>query len=181
MKTTRNLRLLSLFGFLLLLAPFYDACDGEYFFKKVPENNNVTAKPLQEKLYDVVVDEESFTAIEIAGTTLNGRFNELIKEMIRVFKEKDWKNLSVFVSIIFDFIVIISFTLIILSFSKKWSLLSKLALTNSILVLITLSYILFLESSFEHIRQIKWGYYAFIITNLLIFYYSKLASKRQNS
>nr|WP_294775036.1 hypothetical protein [uncultured Flavobacterium sp.] len=173
MKTTRTLRLLSLFGFLVLFAPFYDACDGKHFFSKVPEKNIVIEKSVQEKLYDVVVDEESFTAIEIAGTSLNGRFNEMIDEMIRVCKEKDWKNLSVFVSIIFDFIVLISLILIILSFTKRLRLVNKLALVNSALALITLLYIIILESSFEHIRQIKWGYYAFIITNLLLYYHSK--------
>lgn len=173
MKTSGRLRLLSLLGFLLLLAPFYDACDGDHFFSKVPENNVVVEKSVQEKLYDVVVDEESFTAIEIAGTTFSGSFNEMTDEIIRVFKEKDWRNLSVLVAIIFDFIVLISFTLLILSFTKRINFLNKLALINGVLVLITLLYILFLESSFDHIRQIKWGYYTFLATNMLLFYYSK--------
>lgn len=181
MKTTRTLRLLSLLGFLLLLAPFYDACDGELFLKKVPENDIVVKKTVQEKLYDIVVDEESFSAIEIAGTTVNGSFKEMTEEMIRVFKEKDWKNLSIFVSVIFDFIVLISLSIMIFSFTKRTQTLNKLSLINTILILFTLSYIIFLESSFKHFRQIKWGYYTFIITNLLIFYYSKLASKQQNS
>ena len=173
MKTTKTLRLLSLLGFLLLFAPFYDACDGELFLKKAPENDIVVKKTVQEKLYDVVVDEESFSAIEIAATTVNGRFKEMTEEMIRVFKEKDWKNLSVFVSIIFDFIVLTSLSLMILSFTKRAQTLNKLALVNTIFSLFTLCYIIFLESSFEHFRQIKWGYYAFIITNLLLFNYSK--------
>ena len=36
MKSIRTLRLLSLFGFLLLIAPFYDQCNG-HGMKKVEE------------------------------------------------------------------------------------------------------------------------------------------------
>lgn len=173
MKTARFLRLLSLLGFLLLFAPFYDSCDGNYPFKKIPEDGIIIKKSLSEKVYDVLIDEASFNALEIASTSVNGKSTELVDEMIRVIFEKDWKNLSVFVAIVFDFIVLISCLLMILSWTKKIKTLNKLALVNTILILLTFFYIIFLESSFEHFRQIKWGYYAFIITNILIFYYSK--------
>jgi hypothetical protein len=174
MKTTKTLRWLSLLGFLLLMAPFYDACDGNYIHQVNADGKAIKInKPLKTKIYDFVVDEESFSAIEIAETTFNGRFKEITDEMIRVFKERDWKNLSIFVSVIFDFIVLISLSILILSFTKRKQTLHKLTLINTILILFTLLYILFLESSFDHIRQIKWGYYAFILTNLLLFYYSK--------
>jgi hypothetical protein len=174
MKTTRTLRLLSLLGFLLLLAPFYDACDGRSLFKKVPESDIVIKKPLQEKAYDVIVNEEAFSAFDIAAPIVTTPLKETKAELIEVSKKKDWyNNLLVFISFIFSLIIIISFLLLILSFLNKQKLFTKLALINCILVVITFLYIIGLESSFEHFRQIKWGYYAFIITNVLIFYYSK--------
>lgn len=183
MKTNRLLRVLSLVAFLLLMAPFYDSCDGNYVFKKVPESNIAVKKTFSEKLYDVVVDEESFNALEIGSITFigikNSTFQETKEEFSKAFKKKDWyKDLGLFISFLFDFIILISFSIFILSFTKKRKLLNKLASVNSILIIITLLYIIFLESSFEHLRQIKWGYYAFIITNLLIFYYSRKAQKQ---
>jgi hypothetical protein len=181
MKTTKKLRLLSLLGFLLLMAPFYDACDGKSFFKKVPENNLVTNKSFQEKAYDVIVNEDALSAIELSTPMVTSPLKETKSELKEVFSKKDWyANLFVLISFLFCLIVLISFLLLILSFTKKQKLFVGLALTNCILVFITLVYIIFLESSFEHFRQIKWGYYAFIITNVFIFYYSKLALKRQN-
>lgn len=172
MKTTRTLRLLSLLGFLLLFAPFYDACEGEFFLKKIPEKES-SFQNFSKKAYDVIVDEEAFTAIEIAETTVNGSFKEMTEEMKRVLKEKDWKNFSVFVSVIFDVVVLISLLIAILSFTKRIIILNKLALINLILTIITFLYIILLESSFNHFRQIKWGYYTFIITSVLIFIASK--------
>lgn len=219
MKTNRTLRLLSLLGFLLLLAPFYDSCNGSGFTRiqdatdvplpdttvvamdsrstdvnkideiKVDTTQHVFEeyKPsFVEKTYDAIVDEESFTGFEIASFLIFAvqdiTFKEFKEEIPRSFETDDWyKDIGMFISFLFDFIVLISFSLLILSFFKKQKLFTKLALANCILVIITFLYIICLEKSFEHIRQIKWGYYAFIITNLLIFYYSKLASKPHNS
>lgn len=205
MKTTRLLRVLSLLGFLLLMAPFYDACDG-HLVKQVEatdaasvdttavkvdstkidsieiektkvdtiENPIVEKASILQKIYDVVVDEESLNAFDFAKPMITESFKETSKEIIRVFAKKDWyKNLFVVISLIFNFIILISFSMLVLSFTKKHKFFNKLALINSNLTLITFLYIVFLENSFEHWSQIKWGYYAFIITNLLIFYYSK--------
>lgn len=167
MKTIRLIRMLSLLGFLLLFAPFYDSCDKKDELQK-PEEKNVIK----------IIDTSPFTGFEIAGFTYiaieNSTFKEFKEEFPKSFQNKGWyKDLGLFISFLFDFIVLISFSLFILSFFKKQNLITKLALTNCILIIITFLYIIFLESSFEHIRQIKWGYYAFIIANLLIFYYSK--------
>ncbi|MBF6642039.1 hypothetical protein IVB69_11155 [Flavobacterium sp. J49] len=180
MKSTRTLRILTLLGFLLLLAPFYDSCDGKYGFVRV--NND--GSPIQrentfsEDVYDFVINDVAFTGFEIASFTIGGiidtTFDEFKTECSKFFQNQNWyKELYILISLLFDFIVLISLSIIIISFTKKTKLLHKLALTNSILIVLTLFYIIFLESSFDHIRQIKWGYYAFIITSLLIFYYSK--------
>jgi hypothetical protein len=178
MKTIRMLRVLSLFGFLLLFAPFYDSCDGNYPFKKIPEDGVIGKKKLSEKIYDTIVDEESFNGFDIASMSIIAiqevTFKEFKEEFINSFQKDDWyKNLGTFISFLFDFIILISFSMIILSFSKWYKTFFKLTLINCFLIIITLFYILFLEESFQHFRQIKWGYYAFIITNILIFYYSK--------
>ncbi|MDI9256930.1 MULTISPECIES: hypothetical protein [Flavobacterium] len=183
MKNTRILRFLSLFGFLLLMAPFYDSCDGKGLFPRSRQAVNIDGTPIEssfpEKIYDVVVDEDSFNAVEIAYMAIMGfqelTFKEFKNELSSSFQKDDWyNNLSFFVSIIFDFIVIISLLLVVFSFTAKSHLFAKLALTNTVLVLLTFLYVIFLESSFEHWRQIKWGYYAFILVNGLLFYYSKV-------
>jgi hypothetical protein len=209
MKTNRLLRILSLLAFLLLIAPFYDSCDGRGM-KQADSNAEATADTtavqidsvkidsteidtvkidtldaaknaqisFSDKVYDFIDDEDSSSGFELAYINFGHTGKELKEEVIRVWNEKKWyANLFVYICFIFEFIVLISFSVFILSFTKKLKLLNKLTLINTILTLITLSYIIFLEESFDHFRQIKWGYYAFIIINLLIFYYSK-PSKR---
>jgi hypothetical protein len=181
MKKTRLLRLLSLFGFLLLFAPFYDSCEGGGL-RKVRETTFEGREieiPLHLKFYDKIVDEQSFSGFEIASLFVSGMqefesFDECKVEISKSFQQEDWyKNLGMLISLLFDFIVLISFSMAILVISKKIKYLNTLAVVNVILISITFLYIVFLESSFEKTSQIKWGYYAFIITNLMIFYYSK--------
>lgn len=190
MKTTKRLRLLSLLGFLLLMAPFYDSCDNRKngFVKSYDEydaNGKLIEKTFFQNIYNVVVDDLSLNGFQIASFSIYGvqdlTFKEFKAEVSKAFKQEEWyKDLGMVISFVFDIIIVISFGLILLTFSNKTRLLNKLALTNTILIILTLLYIVFLENSFEHWRQIKWGYYAFIITNVFIFYYSKLALKRQN-
>lgn len=178
MKTSRLLRVLSLLAFLLLFAPFYDACDGKSFFKRIPENDIVVEKPFREKAYEVIVNEDAFNGFDIAAPMVTNSLKSTKEELIELSKKKDWyNNLTVIISLIFNFIVLISFLLFVLSFLKKKKLIVKLALINSILTTITFLYIVCLESSFGHLRQIKWGYYAFIITNVLILCYSRKSVK----
>lgn len=191
MKTTKRLRLLSLLGFLLLMAPFYDSCENRKnsFLKSYDEydaNGKLIEKTFFQNIYNVVVDELSFNGFQIASFSIYGvqdiTFKEFQAEVFNAFKKEEWyKDLGIMISLLFDVIIIISFSLILLSFSNRIRLLNKLALANTIVIMLTLLYIIFLESSFEHWRQIKWGYYAFIITNLMIFYSSKSDYKRQNS
>jgi hypothetical protein len=191
MKTTKRLRLLSLLGFLLLLAPFYDSCENRKngFVKSYDEydaNGKLIEKTFLQNIYNVVVDDLSLNGFQIASFSIYGvqdlTFQEFKAEVYKAFKQEEWyKDLGMVISFLFDIIIVISFALILLTFSDRTRLLNKLALTNTILIILTLLYIVFLENSFEHWRQIKWGYYAFIITNVFIFYYSKSALKRQNS
>ena len=185
MKTTRLLRVLYLLGFLLLFAPFYDSCDGKYF-RKMNNDGTEVKKTFSEKVYKVIIDEQSTNGFELAGLSYYAisecTYTELKRDISVAFKKKDWyRNMGIFVSFIFDFIIIISLSIFIVSFTKKIKLLNKLELVNIILVLITYLYIILFESSFEHFRQIKWGYYAFILTNVLIFYYSKKVITTQNN
>ena len=178
MKTIRVHRVLSLLGFLLFLAPFYDSCDGNYPFKKIPEDEIIINKSFSEKVYDYVIDEDSFNGFEIATffpivVQEFKSLNEFKEEIFKSFQKKDrYKNLGMAVSLFFDFIVVISFSILIISFTKKIKMLNRLALINTIFILLTFFYIICLDSSFEHFGQIKWGYYAFIFTNILIVHYS---------
>lgn len=183
MKTTKRLRLLSLLGFLLLMAPFYDSCDNRKnsFLKSYDEydaNGKLIEKTFFQNIYNVVVDELSFNGFQIASFSIYGvqdiTFKEFQAEVSNAFKKEEWyKDLGIIISFVFNIIIVISFGLILLTFADRIRLFNNLALANTILILFTLLYIIFLESSFEHFRQIKWGYYAFLATNMLLFYYSK--------
>ncbi len=188
MKPNRSLRLLCLLGFLLLMAPFYDSCDGEYGFVREREDGTPiqVEKTTLDKIYEVVVDEFSFNGYEIASLSYYASqdvtFKEFKDEFPKAFVNKDWyKNLGMIISLIFDFIVVFSFSIFVLSFTKKIKVLNKLALINSILIITTLLYIVFLESTFEHFQQIKWGYYAFIIIQIWIFVISNSLKRIPNS
>lgn len=190
MKTSRKLRLLSLLGFLLLFAPFYDSCENRKngllkSYDEYDANGKLIEKTFLQNIYNVVVDDLSFNGFQIASFSIyaiqDTTFKEFEDEVSKSFKKEEWyKDLGIVISLLFDVIIVISFSLILLSFSNRIRLLNKLALANTIVIMLTLLYIILLESSFEHWRQIKWGYYAFLVTNLLIFYSSKQAINLKN-
>lgn len=155
MKTKRLLRVLSLLGFLLLIAPFYDSCDGKYPFVKVRDADSVVEKSFHEKAYDAIVDENAFNAFEIASLSCfvirESTFREIKSEIANAFNKKTWYNeLGIVISFLFDFIILISFLIVIFSFTDRMKISNKLAFTNCILILITLFYVICLEESFEH-------------------------------
>ena len=155
MKTTKRLRLLSLLGFLLLLAPFYDSCENRKngFVKSYDEydaNGKLIEKTFLQNIYNVVVDDLSLNGFQIASFSIYGvqdlTFQEFKAEVYKAFKQEEWyKDLGMVISFLFDIIIVISFALILLTFSDRTRLLNKLALTNTILIILTLLYIVFLE------------------------------------
>jgi len=214
MKSIRTLRLLSLLGFLLLMAPFYDQCNGHGWTKNVDapaveaidttavetssvKNNTpiVVEKesiinsdtiteikkediPIYKKAYEFVDDvtnENAFELAIISSAYFEGSYAEFRKEVIKDFKKHKYDGLSLFIrSFSFVFIVLISFSILILSFLKRIKLVCKLSIVNLSFILITLICILFFDSLFETHKQIKWGYYAFTLVQIGIYYSSKL-------
>jgi len=181
MKTNRLLRVLSLLGLLLLMAPFYDSCDGDGGgFKKVRDtecNEKITEIPLYLKVYDVIVDDQAFNAFQIGSMSYyaikESTFTEFKYEATKVFQKDGWyKNIGVIVSFIFDVVILLSFFLLFLSFTKRNLVFKKMAMVNLLLIVLTLCYIIFLDISFHHFSQIKWGYYAFILNSGLLCYYA---------
>lgn len=166
-----------------MFAPFYDSCDNRKngllkSYDEYDANGKLIEKTFLQNIYNVVVDDLSFNGFQIASFSIYGvqdiTFKEFQAEVSNAFKKEEWyKDLGIVISFVFDIIIVISFGLILLTFSDRIRLFSNLTLANTILILFTLLYIIFLESSFEHLRQIKWGYYAFLATNMLLFYYSK--------
>jgi len=177
MKTNRLLRILSLLGVILLMAPFYDSCDGGGFRKvRDTECNGKTIEiPLHLKVYDVIVDDQSFNAFQIASLSIyalkEATFTDIKNDIVKSVKLKDWyKDIGVLISFIFMVVILLSFSLLILSFTARHLLFKKVALVNLILTILTLSYLIFLEKSFVHFSQIKWGYYAFILNGAFMYY-----------
>lgn len=179
MKTNRLLRMLSLLGVLLLMAPFYDSCDGNYFHEIKTANGKevIIEKPFKQKVYDIVVDEESFTAFQIASLSIyalkEATFTDIKNDIAKSVKLKDWyKDIGVVFSFIFNVVILLSVSLLLISFTQRHLLFKKVALVNLVLIVLTICYLIFLEKSFVHFSQIKWGYYAFILNSGLLYYYA---------
>ena len=204
MKNNRLIRVLSLLAFLLLMAPFYDSCNGhrmkeaeavdavaadttavEVDNTKIDSteiakteidtiNNSVENYELSfvDKAYESIDDDDSENAFEFAKLSIDSILEFNFKDFKKGVKDEGY-GVVFFELKNFCFILIVVITLLIAVFSFKNSQrVYKLSKYNLVLLLITII-CLFLEGLFETISQIKWGYYAFIITNLIIFYYSK--------
>ncbi|MBP6557884.1 MAG: hypothetical protein KA213_05920 [Flavobacterium sp.] len=204
MKTTRTLRALSLLGFLLLLAPFYDSCNGERMKEAeaveavaadttVVEVDSVEMDTAQiskievdtignsvenyepsifYEAYEFIDDDDSENAFEFAKINIDDFFEFNFKEFKKDFKDEGYKIIFFQLkNLCFSFIVLVTIMILFFSFFKKINWIYKLSIANLVLLVITIICI-FQEGLFERFQQIKWGYYAFIITNLLLFYYS---------
>lgn len=205
MKSIQSLRLLSLLGFLLLVAPFYTQCSGrtEASADEVMIDTTAVEMPVIEndtlivedntekdsiidvkikepsfyqKGYEFIDDDNNFNAFELAYVSkeFNISSQEFKKELSKDFK-KTIDGLSLVIrSFSFVFIVLISFSILILSLLKKVKWINRLSIVNSILLLITIICILFFDPFFETYKQIKWGYYAFILVQVGIYFTSSL-------
>jgi hypothetical protein len=156
MKTSRLLRLLSLLGVLLLMAPFYDSCDGNYLheIKTMNQKEVIAEKSFKQKVYDIVVDDQSFNAIQIASLSIfalkEATIADVMNDIAKSVKQKDWyKDIGVVFSFLFMVVILLSFSLLILSFTQRYLLFKKVALVNLVLIVLTICSILFLEKSFE--------------------------------
>ena len=183
MKTNRLLRVLSLLGVLLFFTPFYDSCDGNYLHEIKTTNGKevIAEKSFKQKVYDIVVDDQSLSAFQIASLSFyaikEATFTDIKNDIVKSVKRKDWyKDLGIVFSCIFNVVILLSVSLLILSFTQRHSLFKKVALVNLVLIVVTISYLIFLEKSFVHFTQIKWGYYAFISNSAFMYYY---ATKRK--
>jgi hypothetical protein len=214
MKSIRTLRLLSLLGFLLLIAPFYDMCNGHGMKKAEPaaespmpdttavetpsiKNNTpiLVAKepiidkdstaeikrkeiPFYAKAYEFVDDAGTLNAYEFAVNSsclFEGSFSELKKDIKEGIKENDYSGLFAYIRYIcFLFIILFSFSIFVLSFFNRVKLICKFSKINLVLLFITIICTLLFDPFFESYKQIKWGYYAFTLVQIGIYYTSKL-------
>jgi hypothetical protein len=85
------------------------------------------------------------------------------------FQKRDYKGLFFHVKIIsFLGIVIITFLMLLFSFSGKKVTFYRLSKLNLILLGLTII-CTFLDGMFENFNQIKWGYYAFTLLQIALF------------
>lgn len=204
MKTTPTLRLLSLLAFLLLFAPFYDSCDGIRMKEakaavvdevdsvkidttvineiKIDTINNF-AKNDETSFFDIgysfIDDVNSENALEFAKVNIDAIIEFDYKEFKKDIKSERYEVIFFCLkNLCFSFIVLITSIIFALSFTKKQNVIYNLSIVNIVLLGITIICV-FLEGTFDHVRQIKWGYYAFIITSVLIFSNSKILLKQK--
>jgi hypothetical protein len=221
MKSVRTLRLLSLLGFLLLMAPFYDQCNGHGMKKAEPaaeeimidttavvidttavetpsvnsntpilveKENSINTDSITEikrkeapfyvKAYDFIDDSETLNAYEFAVNSkclFEGSFSELKKDIKQGIKDNDYSGFFMFLRIYcFLFIILFSISMLFLSFFNRVKLIHKFSKINLVLLFITIICTLFFDPFFETYKQIKWGYYAFTLVQIGIYYTSKL-------
>lgn len=213
MKSNQTLRILSLVGFLLLIAPFYQQCNGKVEVpteevavdttaieipsfdknKSITENSKTEDSIVQQekvefstfqKAYNLIDDDGNENAFELSlqfNAYFEGSFEEFKKELFKDFSEHDYGGLFFIIrSFLFCLIVLFSFFLFMLSFTKRMNWVHKLSKINLFFILTTIICILFLDPFFETYKQIKWGYYAFTFVQIAIFYTSKLNSKTKS-
>lgn len=213
MKSIRTLRLLSLLGFLLFVAPFYDMCNGHGMKKAeeapvaeaidttavvtpvvknnapvLAENKTIISKdsiteikvyktPFYVKAYDFIDDAGTLNAYEFAVNSkylFEGSFSELKKDIKKGIKENDYSGFFWYLrDFCFLFIILFSISIFILTFFNRPKLIHKFSKVNLVLLFITLLCTLFFDPFFETCKQIKWGYYAFILLQIGIYYSSK--------
>lgn len=201
MKSTSLLRVLSLFGFLLLLAPFYDQCNGRGMKleksevveisknddkEPIPvqttetiekENLHSDKEPFLTRAYEFVDNEETQNAYELAkflGVYFDITFDDFNAEIKEDLKENKYDSISYLIrSIAFLSILIFTTMQLLSSFFKRYKVMCKLSNFNLISLLIGIICIVFFDSLFETFRQIKWGFYVFLVVQITLFYFSK--------
>lgn len=218
MKSIRALRLLSLLGFLLLMAPFYEQCTGKKAEEApvaeaidttavvidttavetpsvknntpilVEKENRINADSITEikrketpfyvKAYEFVDDRETLNAYEFAVNSkclFEGSFSELKKDIKEGIKENNYSGFFCYlINFCFLLIILFSISIFILSFFNRVKLICKFSKINLVLLLITIVCILLFDPFFETYKQFKWGYYAFTLVQIGIYYSSKL-------
>lgn len=140
--------------------------------------NVIDESPFFQKALDFIDDDNSESAFEYAVLFFDEASNFSFKDIKKANKEKDVYHIIFFhlKNLCFLLIGLTTLGIIIFSFAKKMRWVYKFSVINLILLCLTVCCI-FLEGMFENISQIKWGYYTFILTSLLLFYYAKKSSK----
>ena len=215
MKSIRTLRLLSLLGFLLLMAPFYRECgkaveappeeridttavviDTTAIVTPAIKNNNpilvekensintdsiteIKRKetPFYVKAYEFVDDRETLNAYEFVISSLGlfeGSFSDFKKGIKKNIKENDYGMFIIhFRNFSFLFIILFSISILILSFLNRVKLIHRFSIIILVLLFFTIICLIVLPF-FTSYKQFKWGYYAFTLVQIGIYYISKL-------
>jgi len=210
MKSVRSLRFLSLLGFLLLIAPFYQQCTWKKAeeapvaevidtsgiqtpsFKNnnpilVEKQNSINTDsiteikkediPIYKKAYEFVDDSGTLNAYEFVVSSFGlfeGSFSEFIKGVKQNIKENDY-GMFIFHLKNFSFLLIILFSIsiLILSFFNRVKLINRFSIIVLVLLFVTIICLIVLPF-FTTYKQFKWGYYAFTLVQIGIYYSSKL-------
>jgi hypothetical protein len=229
MKSHRILRLLSLLGFLLLFAPFYDACNGKgmkdaaveapaieeiaplaetdsisndnalivndtinegnILIKNDTINNEIIIEPtFFEKGYEFIDDRNSYNAFELAYISIDlikglfeSSFDKISIECKEGIAKRDFSGLALIIGYFcFAIITITTFIILVLSGFKWFKPIYKLTLVNLVCILIFFVCVSFLPF-FETYSQIKWGYYAFAMSQILVLFLSRKLIKKSES
>lgn len=201
MKSISLLRVLSLLGFLLLIAPFYDQCNGKGMKYKKAEEAEVSAIdvkdsiPVQKievkeevklnsekgsfftRVYEFIDDEDTQNAYELSEflkVYYDMTFADFKADVKEDFKNNKYDPISYLIrSIAFLSIIIFTLLQLLSSIFKRYKTIHKLSILNLVSLLIGIICIVFFDSLFETYRQIKWGFYAFLVVQIALFYFSK--------
>ncbi|MGK4567940.1 hypothetical protein [Flavobacterium sp. 3HN19-14] len=173
MKANVSLRFLGVLGFLLLMAPFYDSCNGKVFTKSPVVETPQPEKTFSEKVADFFVGENALTGLEMAQfpiAMVNEGLGEFGKE---ISNNKATDNITILACFAFLISALLSGIIAIFTFTKNIKLVYRLSFVNSIIILVAYFDVVFFEQSFETFTQIKWGYYAFIAVQIALMVQSK--------
>ncbi len=107
MKTNRLLRVLSLIGFLLLIAPFYDSCNGQRMHRVADANAEVTIDTTAVEIDSTAIDSTEVANAETDTVTNSvGKYEESFLDKAYEFIDDDGsENVFEFASISYDTIL----------------------------------------------------------------------------
>lgn len=190
MKTTNTLRILAGLSFLIFFCPFFQMCSDEDIPKKVNEaaivSDSIARETTPSKIDEVVKKKREaqkqayleehrhewvFNAYEITSNYSGA----LIEDGV---ERRDLKDPAFWFVIFFIFSVVTSLAIFITALLKKAKGVFILSCINTIFIVLYSIFLFMGDTPIEHLYQVKFGYYLFVINSIALIFVSYKAKNQ---
>lgn len=151
-KVALSIKTYASLSFIIFLLPFLQTCSDRVLISQ--QKGVYSLEDLRE-----VKKEHTFNAYEFSY------------DVIKDFKIKNFKEASFCSYLIYPLIIVLSIIILIQAFRDKFKLNLVLSIINIFLLFISLL-LMISEEMIENIKQLKIGWYLFLLNSLLILYLS---------